>query len=132
MTEQKSLLLLGSGPLIGVEVATLFAQNAFTHIALLSRSLTNLSRERNTILSSVPSAIVKVWSADTTDSKGVVETIKEVGEWLAGKLDILVYNAARVHTSGFFGWDDEEVVRDFRVSFFLGKGGVVGRKRGKE
>lgn len=54
-----------------------------------------------------------------------MEVVKEVGEWLGGKLDVLVYNAARVHTSGFFGWNDEDVIKDFKVceEFFKWLGG---------
>ncbi|CAG8974533.1 hypothetical protein HYALB_00005805 [Hymenoscyphus albidus] len=136
---QKSLLI-GSGPLIGVEVAEIFAQNKFSHIALLSRSLSNLHRERETILSSLqdstaqlppnaqhsthaqpspktqsspkpqPPPEIKLWTADTTNPTSVVEAVREVGSWLGGKLDFFVYNPARVHRSSLLEWEGDEVI----------------------
>ncbi|KAG9229530.1 hypothetical protein BJ875DRAFT_387167 [Amylocarpus encephaloides] len=113
----KSLLLVGSGPGIGLSVAKLFASKGFTRIALLSRDLARLEQEAQAVASSSATKVeVKVWSVDVTAKEPYIKTLKEVGAWINEKLDLVVFNSARVHGANFFQVDEDEFVKDFETT----------------
>lgn len=120
MSPPSTLLLIGSGPGIGLATATLFASKKFSKIALLSRNTTRLSTDRDTLLSSLPASRkseveVKTWAVDVTESKTFKGVLEEVGEWAVEGVDCVVFNAARVEPSKVLEFEGEEVVRDFMV-----------------
>ena len=67
MAPQGTIFIIGSGPMIGSHVARLFAEHGFEHLALFSRSTSNLSRNASFVTSAVPSASVHTYEADVTD-----------------------------------------------------------------
>ena len=49
----KTLVVLGSGPGIGVAVARAFAVRGFTHVALVARDNASLEREEGKVLDAI-------------------------------------------------------------------------------
>jgi short-subunit dehydrogenase len=49
----KALVVLGSGPGIGVGVACNFAVRGFTHVALVSRDQDRLKKDQDTVLDAI-------------------------------------------------------------------------------
>lgn len=94
----KLLLLLGSGPGIGVAVASTFAVRGFTHVALVSRDETRLSKDQDSVLDAIQergySCQVKTWICDLTDLVKLERVLGEVEGWAT--LECVLFNAARV------------------------------------
>jgi short-subunit dehydrogenase len=111
------LLVIGSGPGIGVTTASLFAQKKFSKIALISRDKTRLSKDRDTILQAVQSAgktaEVKIWSVDITNSTAFTAVLKETEKFAS--FSCVLFNAARVEPSDLLTFSEEEILKDFKV-----------------
>lgn len=94
----KTLLLLGSGPGIGVAIASAFAVRGFTHIALVARDGSRLKDDQNRVLDTIQergySCQVKTWVCDLMDFEALGRTLGEVQGY--GGLECVVFNAARV------------------------------------
>lgn len=119
-----TLLLIGSGPGIGLTTATLFAQKKFSKVALLSRNKDRLVTDRESLLSSLPAGKnveVKIWDVDIVDAKKYTSVLKEVEEWSVDGVDCVIFNAARIVPSPLLEFPAEEIVNDFMVcsSFHL-------------
>ena len=117
----KTLLLLGSGPGIGVSVASAFAVRGFTHIALVSRHESRLKEDRDRVLDAIQergySCQVKTWVCDIADLAALKGLLAEVETF--GSLECVLFNAARVAGKPPGEEAVEEIERDFRVSGFL-------------
>ncbi|CAL3964601.1 unnamed protein product [Diplocarpon coronariae] len=111
-----ALLLVGSGPGIGLATALLFARRKFPKVALISRSAERLATEAETIKPSVTDRDVSVntWAVDITDSERYKAILLEVGEW--GDVTCVVFNAARVQPSTLLEEPESEIVEDFKVT----------------
>jgi NAD(P)-dependent dehydrogenase (short-subunit alcohol dehydrogenase family) len=111
------LLLLGSGPGIGVSVASRFARSHFSAVALVARNGEQLSKDRATVLAAASEAgravEVRTWQADISDLSLLEKTLKEVEEF--GSVECVYFNAARVAPSPLLEFPDEEIEADFRV-----------------
>jgi short-subunit dehydrogenase len=111
------LLVIGSGPGIGVTTASLFAQKKFTKIALISRDKTRLSVDRETILQAAKSAgkIVEIqtWSVDIANSSAFAEILKDTEGFAT--FTCVLFNAARVEPSALLTFPEEEILKDFKV-----------------
>jgi NAD(P)-dependent dehydrogenase (short-subunit alcohol dehydrogenase family) len=111
------LLVVGSGPGIGVSTASLFAQKKFDKIALISRDKSRLSQDRDTILQSVKATDRKVevetWSVDITDTAAFKAVLEETEKF--ANFSCVLFNAARVEPSELLTFPEEEIVRDFKV-----------------
>lgn len=116
-----TLLLIGSGPGIGLSTSILFAQKKFAKVALVSRNATRLAAEANTVASSATQdekeIDVKTWAVDITDSPAFTHVLSEVGAW--GDVTCVIFNAARVQPSALLEESDEEILEDFKVGFSL-------------
>ncbi|KAL2793513.1 putative NADP(+)-dependent dehydrogenase [Aspergillus keveii] len=112
------LLLLGSGPGIGVSVASRFARSHFGAVALVARNAEQLSKDRATVLAAVAEAgravEVRTWQADISDLSLLEKTLKEVEEF--GAVECVYFNAARVAPSPLLEFPVEKIEADFRVS----------------
>jgi len=113
----KTLLVLGSGPGIGVGVASTFSVRGFTHIALVSRDATRLAKDQDTVLDAIQergySCQVKTWPCDLTDFEQLKKTLDEVKHF--GSLECVLYNAARVAGKPPLEENNEGIEKDFRV-----------------
>ena len=101
MSSQKIIFIVGSGPMIGSHVASLFASKSFSHVALFARSTDKLAKDASFVTSVTPSASVHTYSSDVTNHTALKEALeKAVTE--VGTPEVVVYNAARI-AYGMFG-----------------------------
>lgn len=117
----RTLLLIGSGPGIGVAVASLFAQKHFDHIALFARNPSQLQADQEAIISSAAEigrqVHVRTWKVDISDLEQFKAALTEVQSF--GALECVYFNAARVGGSNFFDFPVEEIELDLKVSLDL-------------
>jgi len=114
-----TLLLVGSGPGVGLTTATLFAAKKFDKVALLSRSKDRLVTERETLLSALPAGRnveVKTWDVDIVATEKYKSVLKEVEEWSGDGVDCVLFNAARIIPSPMLEFPAEEIVNDFMLT----------------
>ena len=94
----KTLVILGSGPGIGIAIARTFAVRSFTHIALISRNKTRLAEDEDNVLTAIQergyTCQVKTWECDIADLEQLRKTLKQVEGF--GTLECVLFNAARV------------------------------------
>ncbi|KAI6818801.1 hypothetical protein KC315_g8934 [Hortaea werneckii] len=114
----KTLVVLGSGPGIGVQVACTFSVRGFTHIALVSRNAERLEKDWNRVLDAVQergySCQVKKWVCDISDLDALNTTLKEIERF--GSLECVLFNAARVAGKPPFDESVEDIEKDFRIT----------------
>ena len=112
-----ALVVIGSGPGIGVNVATLFAERGFKHIILMSRNASRLEEDKAFVQKAASSANVETIPIDLADTQNVQKALSEVDQKLQGRsLECVLFNAARVGLSKFFEWKPEDLETDLRVS----------------
>lgn len=113
----RTLLLLGSGPGIGVAVASLFAQKQFDHVALFARTTSQLQADKDTVLSAAATVnrqvAVRTWQVDVSDLDRLKEALAEVQT--LGTLECVYFNAARVGGSDLFDFPVAEIEMDLKV-----------------
>ena len=114
----KTLVVLGSGPGIGVGVASTFSVRGFTHIALVSRDKTRLVKDEDTILNAIQergySCIVKKWSCDISQLDQLGKTLEEIEKF--GQVECVLFNAARVAGHPPLKESIEDIETDFRLT----------------
>ncbi|KAL2810312.1 hypothetical protein BJX63DRAFT_423157 [Aspergillus granulosus] len=112
------LLLIGSGPGIGVSVASRFARGHFDAVALIARNPSQLSKDREAVLAAAADAgrdvTVQTWQVDIGDLDLLQRTLLEIECF--GSLECVYFNAARVGPSVLLEFPDKGVEEDFRVS----------------
>jgi short-subunit dehydrogenase len=114
MSTDRSILVLGSGPGIGVGVASYFAEKGFSTIALLSRNASRLQEDAATVLKTAPSAEVKTYTADLADWAGLQSVLSNI-EMENGVPEVVVYNASHLTTSKLGEYSEAEIEEDLRV-----------------
>jgi len=115
-TENKLVVILGSGPGIGVGVASLFASRTFNKVALLSRNTERLRADAESVRrAATKDAVIKTYSIDLADTQGIERILEAVQNEL-GVPEVVVYNASNVSGSRFFGYGEEGVEKDFKVA----------------
>lgn len=112
------LVVIGSGPGIGLATAIHFASHGFRKVALVSRNAERLQKDREAVIHAVNQASnkeieVKTWSTDITVTSELKKTLSEVQEM--GDVKCVHFNAARVSPSAFFEFDEETLGNDFAV-----------------
>lgn len=114
MAPPSTIFIIGSGPMIGSHVARLFAEHGFEHLALFSRSASNLSRDASFVASAVPAASVHTYEADVTDHSSLSGALeKAISE--IGVPEVVLYNAARINFGVFGQYSAEDIVEDFKI-----------------
>lgn len=113
----KTLVILGSGPGIGIAVAKVFSVRGFTHVALVSRNKERLAQDEDGVLDAIQergySCRVKTWVCDISDLKQLNSTLKEIESF--GSLECVLFNPARVAGEPPLEESTEAVEADFRV-----------------
>ena len=113
----KTLVVLGSGPGIGVAVARAFSVRGFTHIALVSRDKNRLQQDRDQVLDAIQergySCQVKMWQCDLAEFDQLEQTLAEIEKF--GSLECVLFNAARVAGKPPLDESIEDIEHDFRV-----------------
>lgn len=125
-TPQGTLLVIGSGPGIGVSTASLFATHGFKHIILTSRNAERLTQEAETVKKAAGAQgeiRVDTLTLDLAGSKDSLnETFGKVDGLLkesGSELEVVLYNGARVGPSVIGEWDVSGLEEDLRVSSSL-------------
>lgn len=112
-----ALVLFGSGPGVGLGVATVFASHGFKKIILLSRNVERLPQDAKTVREAHPGTAVHEINVDFADAEQVSQALEKVEECLEGeKLECVVFNAARTGPSKFFEWTPRGLEMDLQVS----------------
>ncbi|EME39072.1 hypothetical protein DOTSEDRAFT_75683 [Dothistroma septosporum NZE10] len=113
----KTLLILGSGPGIGVGIAKNFSVRGFTHVALVARNGDRLKQDKDQVLDAIQergySCQVKTWTCDLAKEEELKKTLDEIEGF--GSLECVLFNAARVAGKPPL----EEGVEDIRGDFEL-------------
>ncbi|GIZ38075.1 hypothetical protein CKM354_000150100 [Cercospora kikuchii] len=114
----RTLVVLGSGPGIGVAVAQAFSVRGFTHIALVSRNAERLKEDQDKVLDSIQergySCQVKTWACDLSDLDALKKTLGEIEGY--GELECVLFNAARVAGKPPLEEDVSAIEQDFRLT----------------
>lgn len=120
----KTLVILGSGPGIGVAVAKVFSVRGFTHVALVSRNKERLAQDEDGVLDAIQergySCRVKTWVCDISDLKQLNSTLQEIKSF--GSLECVLFNPARVAGEPPLEESTEAVEADFRVCVLTSQG----------
>lgn len=114
MSSARTIFVVGSGPLIGSHVARLFAEKSFTHVALFSRSASNLSRDAAFVQEASSSVTVGTFPVDVTDSAMLKAALENAVSQL-GLPEVVVFNAARINMSPFGDYAADEIIKDFEI-----------------
>ena len=100
--------------MIGSHIARLFAMHGFSHVALFSRSTSNLSRAASFVTSAAPSASVHTYAADVNDHNALGAALyKAMGE--VGVAEVVVYNAARINYGVVGQYAPTDIVDNFKI-----------------
>jgi len=114
----KTLVILGSGPGIGIAVAKVFSVRGFTHVALVSRNKERLAQDEDNVLDVIQergySCRVKTWVCDIADLKQLNGTLKEIESF--GSLECVLFNPARVAGKPPLEESNEAIEADFRLT----------------
>ncbi|KXS94555.1 hypothetical protein AC579_4475 [Pseudocercospora musae] len=118
---KKALVVFGSGPGIGRNVAAVFAEGGFSKIILLSRDKARLSEDVKFVQAAAEEKEVKTsvdgLPIDLSDTGKVRETLTNLDMLLARhRLEAVLYNAARVGKSKLFEFSAVDMETDYRIS----------------
>ena len=110
---QNLLVVVGSGPGIGVSTASIFARYGFS-IALISRNPERLSSDVTLVKKhfTAPGATVKAFPADVSDAAALSSTLKQIEREL-GSPEVVLFNVARIQLSSI----GEEPIANLRSDF---------------
>jgi hypothetical protein len=114
-----TFVLFGSGPGIGLHVATLFAQKHFQHIILLSRDKDRLEEDAAAVRAVRPGMTVTAITCDLSKLQSVRDALAAIDQVLQANgttLEVVCYNAARVRPTDLLTEPPEEYEKDFKVS----------------
>lgn len=114
----KTLVVLGSGPGIGVSVANTFSVRGFTHVALVARNKERLDQDWDAVLTAIQergyTCQVKRWACDIGDSEALQKVLEEIQGF--GSLECVFFNAARVGGKPPLEEERGQIEIDFKVS----------------
>lgn len=111
-----AIVVLGSGPGIGRNVAALFAERGFERIVLMSRNESRLQEDVAFVHTAAPNAKVDVVPVDLAESGNVSQALKLVDEKLEGiALECVLFNAARLGASPILEFEAESLESDLQV-----------------
>ena len=115
MADRKLLVLIGSGPGIGLSTAKLFASNGY-NVALLSRNAERLNAEKAAVKQAGSDSIdVEAFPVDVSDHEAFEQALDNVKSKM-GNPHVVVYNAARVGASEFGKFTPDELLSDFKLN----------------
>lgn len=111
-----ALIVFGSGPGVGRNVAAVFAEHSISTVVLISRNATRLADDAQFVRSANRATRVEHVVADLGDAERVPQLCKEV-ERLLGDTPLLcvLFNAARLGKSELLQFTPEEFRNDVQV-----------------
>jgi NAD(P)-dependent dehydrogenase (short-subunit alcohol dehydrogenase family) len=111
-----ALLVFGSGPGIGRNVAKLFAERGFRKVLLMSRNEQRLAQDADFVRSVGSGVDVREITVDAADTDSVRQALEKANEALGETpLEVVLFNTARLGPSKFFDFSVEEFEADLRV-----------------
>lgn len=114
------LVVIGSGPGIGLSTASIFATRKFDKIALIARDTARLSKDREGVLQAAKAAgrdvEVSTFSQDISETASFQKTLEKIEK--LGMISCVFFNAARVQPSDLLTYEEKELVEDFMVCIF--------------
>lgn len=117
-TAYGALIVFGSGPGVGRNVAALFAEREFSKVILISRDATRLSKDAEFVRSAAAGVNISEIPTDLGDMNQVQESLKKVEESLQDTpLHCVLFNAARLGRSDFFTFAPQDLTNDLQVSY---------------
>ncbi|KIX09089.1 uncharacterized protein Z518_00167 [Rhinocladiella mackenziei CBS 650.93] len=108
----KVIVIVGSGPGLGVSTGSLFASKGFD-VALLSRNTQRLEQDVAVVRKANPNVSVRAYSVDVGDHIALPRVLAEVRSEL-GAPEVVYFNAARVQTSRIGETTPEYILEDFK------------------
>lgn len=111
-----ALLVFGSGPGIGRNVASLFAERGFGKVLLMSRNKERLSQDVDFVRYASAGVDVQAIAVDAADKDSVQQALEKADEALGETpLEFVLFNAARLGPSKFFDFSAEELEADLKI-----------------
>jgi NAD(P)-dependent dehydrogenase (short-subunit alcohol dehydrogenase family) len=108
-----ALIIFGSGPGIGVHVASRFARGGFQKVILLSRNATRLSDDAFMVWSIAPEVEVSTVCVDLTSAVDLQDAFGRIKDVLGETpVECVYYNAARVEPTSLL----HESAEDLRLN----------------
>jgi NAD(P)-dependent dehydrogenase (short-subunit alcohol dehydrogenase family) len=107
------LVVVGSGPGIGVATASLFVAKGFRSVALISRNAERLKTDTATVKKANPNAKVEAYAANTGDHAMLLNVLQQVEREL-GAPEVVLFNAARIAPTTVGEEPVESVLDDFK------------------
>ncbi|KAG6005324.1 hypothetical protein E4U21_000239 [Claviceps maximensis] len=112
---RRALVVIGSGPGIGVHVASHFASRGFNKIALMARNKEQLTKDSAAVKKARAGVDVQTYAVDVTDSAALRRALHDITDDL-GPPEVVFFNAARVRPSTLLEVDDVELLYDFKIT----------------
>ncbi|KAL7791500.1 hypothetical protein V8C37DRAFT_381887 [Trichoderma ceciliae] len=110
------VVIVGSGPGIGTNTASIFAAKKFNKIALIARNPAQLEKDAATVASAANGNVtVKTYSTDILDPARFAAALNQINQDL-GTVEVVLFNAALVAESRHLEVSDDELLRDFSIS----------------
>ncbi|KAF7191010.1 putative oxidoreductase [Pseudocercospora fuligena] len=117
MPTHGALVVFGSGPGVGRNVAALFAEKGFKQVVLISRNAERLSQDADMVRSASPKAAVYTVPVDLGDTEAVQKGLERVEECIGETtLEFVLFNAARTGKSEFFDFSAGQLQSDFQIA----------------
>ena len=111
-----ALIVVGSGPGIGRNVAARFASGGFSKVILMSRNVERLEQDRRFVLSAAPDATVHIVPVDLGETAELQHAFAAVDGVLAScGVECVLFNAARLGASPMLEWPAEGLEKDLKV-----------------
>lgn len=114
MSGSKLIVIVGTGPGIGLATATLFASRGFD-VALISRSAQRLREDVAEVQSAGKGVKVRAFPVDVADYVALKKTLDSIHQKM-GKPEVVVFNAARIAQTTIGETNPEDVLEDFKLT----------------
>lgn len=111
-----ALVVIGSGPGIGLSVASIFAAKGFSRIFLISRNASRLEDDKAGIIAASGKNDIRVdtVAADISDQQSLAKALQRIDEEKY-VIECVFFNAARVEPSELLKFPVEEIELDFKA-----------------
>lgn len=109
----KIIVVLGSGPGLGVATGSKFAAQGFD-VALLARNADRLQEDVKTVQKAASNVKVQAYTVDISDHVALLDTLKKVEAEL-GAPEVVYFNAARVGPSSIGETPPDHLLEDFKT-----------------
>lgn len=118
-----ALVIFGSGPGIGVHVASRFARGGLEKVILLSRDAARLRNDAFIVYSNAPQVEVSTVAADLASQTEVQRALRKIGDILGDTpIECIHYNAAKASRTFLL----EESAADLRTNLEVRRFGSSG------